>query len=56
MNYNAKTPPIALKDIWHPGEKKYIKKDGVLTEFGKQFFSKYHPPKVVTAQDSLKEK
>lgn len=29
------------KDIWHPGEKKYIKQNGRLTEFGLAFFDKY---------------
>lgn len=33
--------PVVGKDIWHPGEKRYIKKDGRLTEFGLEFFSKY---------------
>lgn len=30
------------RDIWHPGAQRFIKKDGVLTEFGREFFEKYH--------------
>lgn len=28
-----------VKDIFHPIEKQWIKKDGVVTEFGKQYYA-----------------
>lgn len=27
------------KDLWHPIEQKWIRRDGILTEFGKQYYA-----------------
>ncbi len=27
------------KDLWHPIEQKWIRKDGILTEFGKTYYA-----------------
>lgn len=37
----VRVPPVMTDDIWHPGEQKFIKRNGKLTEFGKEFYAKY---------------
>lgn len=28
-----------VKDLWHPGARRWIKKDGELTRFGREFYA-----------------